>query len=101
MATRQCDYDKGYQGNSGTINRTTIHITGKIRLSRSAWRWFRRRTAIEAMFGHLKTDNQMDRNHLKGKDGDLTNTILYGCSYNLRKILRAFFLFIFGWGVET
>ncbi len=95
--------DRGYRGNNGTIDGTTIHITGKRKksLSRSAWRWFRRRAAIEPMFGHLKTDNRMDRNHLKGKDGDRTNAILSGCGYNLRKLLRAFFLFLFGWVVEA
>jgi IS5 family transposase len=95
--------DRGYRGNSGKIDGTTIHITGRRKksLSRSAWRWFRRRAAIEPMFGHLKTDNRMDRNHLKGKDGDRTNAILSGCGYNLRKLLRAFFLFLFGWVVEA
>lgn len=89
--------DRGYRGNTGRIDETQIHIVGKRKksISRSGWRWFRRRAAIEPMFGHLKADNRMDRNHLNGKDGDRINAILSGCGYNMRKLLRAFFLFIF------
>ena len=36
----------------------------------------RRRTAIEAITGHLKTDGQMDRNFLKGRDGDRAKAVL-------------------------
>jgi IS5 family transposase len=59
------------------------------------WRWYARRSAIEPIFGHLKSDNRLERNHLKGKDGDRMNAILAGCGFNLRKLLGAFFLLIF------
>jgi IS5 family transposase len=39
----------------------------------------------------------MDRNHLKGEDGDRVNVILAGCGFNLRKLLRSFFTFVSGW----
>jgi IS5 family transposase len=31
----------------------------------------------------------MDRNYLKGEEGDKINAILAGCGFNLRKLLRA------------
>jgi IS5 family transposase len=91
--------NRGYRGHPGTIDGTVIHITGRRKkgLSRSAWRWVKRRAAIEPLFSHLKAENRLDRNHLKGKEGDRINAILSGCGYNMRKLLRAFFLLILEW----
>lgn len=91
--------DRGYRGHPATIDGTVIHIAGRRKngISRSAWRWFKRRAAIEPMFSHLKAENRMDRNHLKGKAGDRSNALLSGCGYNIRKLLRAFFLLLFKW----
>lgn len=91
--------DRGYRGYPGTIDGTVIHIAGRRQngISGSAWRWFKRRAAIEPMFSHLKAENRMDRNHLKGKEGDRSNALLSGCGYNIRKLLRAFLLLIFKW----
>ena len=61
----------------------------------SEWRWFKRRSAIEPVIGHMKQDNRMERNYLKGVDGDKMNAILAACGFNLRKLLRAFFWLIF------
>jgi IS5 family transposase len=74
-------------------------------VSRWEWKWFKRRSAIEPIFGHLKSDNKLERNHLKGKEGDRINAILAGCGFNMRKLIRAFFLLIiywlkFGWNTE-
>jgi len=55
----------------------------------------KRRSAIEAIFGRLKSDNKLERNHLKGKEGNQINAILADCGFNLIKLLRAFFFFIF------
>jgi hypothetical protein len=49
-----------------------------------------RRAAIEPIISQLKSDNGMDRNHLKGKEGDRMNAILAGCGFNLRKFMRSF-----------
>ena len=57
----------------------------------------RRRSAIEPIFGHLKSDNRLERNHLQGRDGDRMNAILSGCGFNLRKLIRAFFLSFLRW----
>jgi len=37
----------------------------------------------------------MDRNYLKGTDGDNMNAILAGCGFNLRKLLRTFIWLLF------
>ncbi len=40
------------------------------------------------MIGHLKTDGRLDRNFLKGRDGDRINAILAGAGYNYRLVLK-------------
>jgi len=45
----------------------------------------------------LKSDNKLERSHLKGKEGDRINAILAGCGFNMRKLIRAFFLLIIYW----
>ena len=55
----------------------------------SEWRWFKRRSAVEPVIGHMKTDNRMDRNYLKGADGDKINVILSAAGMNLAKLLNA------------
>jgi IS5 family transposase len=91
--------DRGYRGVKAEIGETKVHLTNKRKgsLTRSAWRWLRRRAAIEPVIGHLKTDTRLDRNYLLGEEGDRINAILSGCGFNVRKLLRAFFLFLFFW----
>ncbi len=89
--------DRGYRGAGKDITDTMVHLAGKKKKSMKPgiWRWYARRAAIEPIFGHLKSDNRLERNHLKGKDGDRMNAILAGCGFNMRKLLGAFFLLIF------
>lgn len=61
----------------------------------SEWRWFKRRSAIEPTIGHMKQDNRMDRNYLKGTDGYKMNAILAACGFNLRTLLRALLWLLF------
>jgi len=89
--------DKGYQGNPKQLGGTAIHLANrrKSSMKKSEWRWFQRRSAIEPVIGHMKQDNRMDRNYLKGTDGDKMNAILAGCGFNFRKLLRAFIWLLF------
>ncbi len=48
----------------------------------------RRRSAIEAVIGHCKTDGHLSRNFLKGHDGDQINAVMSAVGYNLRLILK-------------
>jgi IS5 family transposase len=50
-------------------------------------RELRRRSAIEAVIGHMKTDGHLGRCYLKGRDGDAANVILSAVGHNLRLIL--------------
>jgi IS5 family transposase len=79
----------GYEGEThvNIVNYRTIN-----NLTRSVKKWFKRRNAVEPIIGHLKSDSRMDRNYLKGVEGDRINAILCGCGFNMRKLLVVFFL---------
>jgi IS5 family transposase len=53
-----------------------------------------RRSSIEPVIGHAKTECRLNRNHLKGQEGDRMNAILVGCGYNLRRLLRHLFYWL-------
>jgi transposase, IS5 family len=79
--------DKGYRGHD-TPNPRRIFISGQKRgVFGAIKRELRRRSAIEAVIGHLKTDGHLGRCHLKGRDGDAANAILTAVGHNLRLIL--------------
>ena len=90
--------DRGYRGH-GYNGETKVHIVGtgkgRRKLSRAERKWRRRRSAVEPKIGHLKYDNRLDRNYLKGKEGDRINALLAGSGANLRKLLVAFFLSLY------
>ena len=48
----------------------------------------KRRQAIEPIIGHLKSDNRMNRCHLKGPEGDAIHAVLCAAGYNIRWLLR-------------
>jgi IS5 family transposase len=89
--------DKGYKGNPKQLDGTAIHLATRRKSSMKPgeWRWFKRRSAIEPVIGHIKQDHRMDRNHLKGTEGDQMNAILAACGFNLRKLLRALLWLLF------
>ena len=77
----------------------TIHLVNRLRkkIPRAIRKLWKRRSAIEPVIGHLKQDNRLNCNRLKGKLGDKLNAILSACGFNFRKLLRAialFFVFI-------
>ena len=80
--------DKGYRGHDAT-NPRRVFLSGQKRgvfgISR---RELRRRSAIEAVIGHLKNDGHLGRCFLKGWHGDAANVILSAVGYNLRLVLR-------------
>lgn len=89
--------DKGYKGVPAVLNKTEVHLANKKKKSMKAseWKWYRRRSGIEPIIGHAKHDHRMDRNYLKGTEGDKINAILAGCGFNIRKLLRAILLWLF------
>ncbi len=81
--------DDGCKGH-GCSDIAEVHVVrrGWRKLPKSIRRWYSRRSMIEPVIGHCKADNGMDRNYLKGVEGDRINAILSGCGFNIRKLLR-------------
>jgi len=79
--------DKGYRGHD-TANPRRVFISGQKRgVFGIIKRELRRRSAIEAVIGHMKTDGHLGRCFLKGREGDATNVILTAVGHNLRLVL--------------
>ena len=81
--------DLGYRGVDA--DNPDVHIVhrGKAkRISEQERKLLRRRQAIEPIIGHLKSDNRMDRCHLKGEVGDRLHAVLCAAGYNIRWLLR-------------
>jgi IS5 family transposase len=80
--------DKGYRGHDAP-HPLRVFLSGQRRgVHGQIKRELRRRSAIEATIGHMKTDGHLGRNFLKGRDGDQTNAVLTAVGYNLRLILN-------------
>ena len=78
--------DRGYRGHGET--RTRVLISGTRRgLTPKLIADLRRRSAIEAEIGHMKTDGRLSRCPLKGPIGDALFAVLCACGHNIRKIL--------------
>jgi IS5 family transposase len=48
----------------------------------------KRRAAVEPVIGHVKSDHRMDRNYLKGREGDRANAVLAAAGYNFSLLIR-------------
>ena len=48
----------------------------------------KRRAAVEPVIGHIKAEHRLDRNYLKGRDGDRVNAVLAAAGYNFSLLLR-------------
>ena len=95
--------DKGYRGHNAP-NPHRVFLSGQKRgVFAVIKRELRRRSAIEAVIGHMKTEGHLERCYLKGVEGDAANAILTAVGHNLRLILawlrmllRLFVLTLFG-----
>jgi transposase, IS5 family len=78
--------DRGYRGHG--VEATRVLISGTRRgLTPKLIADLRRRSAIEAEIGHMKTDGRLSRCPLKGTIGDALFAVLCACGHNIRKIL--------------
>ena len=78
--------DRGYRGHA--VQTTAVYIAGQKRgMTPALRRDLRRRSAIEPMIGHMKTDGRLSRCALKGTLGDALHAVLCGCGHNIRMIL--------------
>jgi IS5 family transposase len=87
--------DLGYRGH-GYVGEAMIHLVGRNfkKLTAPLRRLFKRRSSIEPVIGHAKMECRLNRNYLKGQEGDRMNAILVGCGYNLRRLLRHLFCWL-------
>ncbi len=60
------------------------------RVTKSIRREMRRRAAVEPVIGHVKAEHRMERNYLKGRDGDRANAVLAAAGYNFSLLVRWF-----------
>ena len=86
--------DQGYRGHGVTTTEISIVPRRKNKASRTIRQWWRRRNAIEPIIGHQKSDHRLERNQLAGELGDQLNVIFSACGFNIRKLARAFWLWL-------
>jgi len=80
--------DKGYRGHNHP-NKFRVWISGQARrVTKTIRREMKRRAAVEPVIGHVKAEHRMDRNYLKGRDGDPINAVLAAAGYNFSLLLR-------------
>ncbi len=81
--------DRGYRGhNAPPEYQFKVFISGqKRRVTEQIKRELRRRSAVEPVIGHLKSDHRMDRNQLAHAAGDAINAVLAAAGYNFRRLL--------------
>ena len=81
--------DRGYRGNNAPPDhKMKVYISGQKRgLTEAIKRDLRRRSAVEPVIGHAKSEHRMGRNFLKGTEGDAANAVLAAAGYNFRRLL--------------
>jgi IS5 family transposase len=80
--------DKGYRGHKVPKPMRVYRSGQKRGVIGVIKKELRRRSAIEAVIGHLKSDGHLDRNFLKGQHGDQANAVLAATGHNLRLVLK-------------
>jgi transposase, IS5 family len=88
VETRRIHVDKGYRGHKHP-QKFRVWITGQARrVTAAIRREMKRRAAVEPVIGHIKAEHRMDRNYLKGREGDRINAVLAAAGYNFSLLLR-------------
>jgi len=86
--------DKGYRGHNAS-HPHRVFISGQKRgVFGAIKRELRRRSAIEAVIGHMKADGHLGRCYLKGTTGDAASAILSAVGHNLRLVLAWLRMFL-------
>ena len=82
--------DQGYRGSRHWPAAKQVLISGRKRLPKRLKKLLKRRSAIEPIIGHMKSEHRFSRNLLKGRLGDQLNALLAGTGFNFRKLIRYF-----------
>jgi transposase, IS5 family len=82
--------DQGYRGHNAPPDyEFRVFTSGqKRRMTPAIKRELRRRSAIEPVISHLKSEHRMGRNYLWHRRGDATNAVLAAVGYNFRRLIR-------------
>lgn len=87
--------DLGYRGHSEEKSIVYIARQKQNKRNRTLRAAMKRRSAIEPIIGHTKSEGHLDRNYLKGAQGDQINAIMSAIGFNLRQILNKLRIFWF------
>jgi IS5 family transposase len=89
---KQAACDLGYRGHDATDGACDVQIVRRRRkgVPKAVRYWWKRRSALSPVIGHVKAEHRIERNRLGGTIGDKLNAILSACGFNLRKLLRGF-----------
>jgi transposase, IS5 family len=89
--------DAGYRGHNAPPDyKFRVYTAGqKRRVTPQIKRQMRRRSAVEPVIGHLKSEHRMGRNYLAHRAGDAINPLLAAAGYNFRILIRWLRLFLF------
>ena len=79
-----------YRGHNASPDyKLKVFIAGQERrMTPNIKREMRRRSAVEPVIGHLKSEHRMDRNYLAHHAGDAANAVLPAVGYNFRLLIR-------------
>ena len=84
----QATVDRGFRGKEHHPTNVEVLVGDQRKHTGRLKQLFKRRSAIEPVIGHTKSDHSLGRNYLKGQVGDCINALLAGCGFNLRKLFH-------------
>jgi IS5 family transposase len=89
--------DKGYRGHNAPPDyKFRVFTSGqKRRMTPTIKREMRRRSAVEPVIGHIKSEHRMERNYLAHRAGDAANAVLAAAGYNFSLLLKWLKLLLF------
>jgi len=80
--------DRGYRGHDYPNKHRVFRSGQKRGVIGAIKKELRRRSVVEPIIGHLKSDGHLGRNYLKGQLGDQQNAVLCSAGYNFRLLLK-------------
>ena len=104
VTVTEANGDKGYRGHDYKGS-AVVRLAGSSNagLSASELKRQRRRSSVEPVMGHLKSDHRLARCFLKCREGDRLNLLGSAVGFNVRKLLGLlgkgiFSRALWGWG---
>lgn len=85
--------DLGYRGHQEEKSCVYIAKQKQNKHNQRLRKAMKRRSAIEPIIGHTKSEGHLGRNYLKGSEGDRFNVFMSAIGFNLRQILRKLRIF--------